>query len=187
MALKSTIFKAQLQLADMDRHVYADHALTIARHPSETDERMMMRVLAFALQVPADALRGTLEFAKGLSDTDEPELWQKDLTGALVQWIDVGQPDERRLLKAAGRAEQVSVFAYGSSAGLWWAPLASRLTRADNIAVWQIEPSQSQALAALAERSMRLQVNVQDGVVWIANGSASVELTPQPLRRAAGR
>jgi uncharacterized protein YaeQ len=187
MALKSTIFKAQLQLADMDRHVYADHALTIARHPSETDERMMMRVLAFALLAPADTLRGALEFAKGLSDTDEPELWQKDLTGALVQWVEVGQPDERRLLKASGRAERVAVFAYGSSAGLWWAPLAPRLSRADNIDVWQVAPAQSQALAALAERSMRLQVNVQDGVVWVDNGSASAEVTPQPLRRAAER
>jgi len=106
MALKATIFKANLQIADMDRSVYADHALTLARHPSETDERMMMRVFAFALNVPADDHRGALALAKGLSDTDEPDLWQHDLTGQLVHWVEVGQPDERRLLKASGRAER---------------------------------------------------------------------------------
>ncbi len=181
MALKSTIFKAQLQLADMDRHVYGDHALTLARHPSETDERMMMRLLAFALLVPGDDHEGMLEFAKGLSDPDEPDLWQKDLTGALVQWVEVGQPDERRLLKASARASRVSIFAYSSSTPVWWPPLANRLTRATNLAVWQVPAEQSQALAALAERSMRLQVNIQDGTVWMDNGSRSVEVTPQPL------
>jgi len=186
MALKSTIFKAQLQIADMDRHVYADHALTIARHPSETDERMMMRIAAFALQVPADDLHGRLELAKGLSDPDEPDLWQKDLTGALVQWIEVGQPDERRLLKAAGRAELVSVFAYSTSVPIWWAPLANKLSRAENLAVWQVPAEQSQALAGLAERSMRLQVNIQDGALWIDNGTASVELHPEALMKPRG-
>jgi hypothetical protein len=105
MALKSTIYKAQLQIADMDRGLYADHALTLARHPSENDERLMMRVLAFALNVPADDHRGRLEFARGLSDTDEPDLWQHDLSGQLFHWIEVGQPDERRMLKAAGPLE----------------------------------------------------------------------------------
>ena len=186
MALKATIFKAQLQLADMDRHVYGEHALTLARHPSETDERMMIRVLAFALQRPVDNLRGSLEFAKGLSDVEEPDLWQKDLTGQVVQWIEAGQPEERRLLKACSRAERVSVFCYSSAAGLWWAPLANKLTRVDNLAVWQIPAEQSQALAKLANRSMRLQVNVQDGVVWIDDGSQSVELTPQVLVRPRG-
>lgn len=187
MALKSTIFKAQLQLADMDRHIYADHSLTLARHPSETDERMMMRVLAFALQVPADNLRGELEFAKGLSDTDEPDLWQKDLTGALVQWVEVGQPDERRLLKASGRAEQVAIYAYSTSTALWWQPLAGKLTRLQNLSVWQVPAEQSQALGALAERGMRLQVNVQDGTAWVDNGSRSVEVTPQALMRPRDR
>jgi uncharacterized protein YaeQ len=102
MALKSTIYKAELQIADMDRHYYADHALTIARHPSETDERMMVRVAAFALFA-----QERLEFCKGLSDTDEPDLWQKDLTGAIETWIEVGQPDERRIAKASGRSNEV--------------------------------------------------------------------------------
>jgi uncharacterized protein YaeQ len=104
MAIKSTIYKAALQIADMDRGFYADHALTLALHPSETEERLMMRLLAFALQVPADDHRGALQFARGLSDSDEPDLWQHDLTGQLLHWIEVGQPDDRRLAKACGRA-----------------------------------------------------------------------------------
>jgi len=181
MALKATIFKAQLQVADMDRHHYADHAVTLARHPSETDERMMVRLLAYALHVPADGENGTLEIAKGLWDPDEPELWHKDLTGQIVQWIDVGQPDERRLMKASGRAERVTVLGYSASVPIWWSGIATKITRARNIAVWQIAASESQALAELAERSMQLQVTVQDGTVWISNGNRSVEITPLRL------
>jgi len=181
MALKATIFKAQLQLADMDRRNYADHAVTLARHPSETDERMMVRLLAFALHVPIDTTSGTLEFAKGLWAPDEPELWHKDLTGQIVQWIDVGQPDDRRLMKASGRAERVTVLSYSQSAPIWWSGIATKITRADNIAVWQIPASESQALSELAERSMQLQVTVQDGTVWISSGDRSVEITPLRL------
>jgi uncharacterized protein YaeQ len=181
MALKATIFKANLQIADMDRNVYADHGLTIARHPSETDERMLMRVLAFALWVPADDHDGGLELAKGLSDTDEPDLWQRDLTGRIVHWVDCGQPDERRLLRAAGRADRVSVLSYSASTPIWWAGIATRITRADNIAIWQVPAAQSQALAGLAQRTMQLQVSIQDGTVWVGDATQSVELSPQRL------
>ena len=181
MALKATIFKANLQIADMDRSVYADHPLTLARHPSETDERMMMRVLAFALNVPADNHDGALEFAKGLSDTDEPDLWQHDLSGQLMHWVEVGQPDERRMLKASGRAGRVSVIAYSSSAPLWWSGVVNKVSRASNLAVWQVEAAQSQALAELAQRTMQLQVTVQDGTAWFGDGQRSVELTPVRL------
>ena len=184
MALKSTIFKAQLQIADVDRGLYADHALTLARHPSETDERMMVRLLAFALHVPADDRRGRLEMARGLSDTDEPDLWQHDLTGALVHWIEVGQPDERRLLKAAGRAERVTVIAYGPAVTPWWTPLEGRIARAGNVEVWQLPSEHSRALAALARRTMTLQVNVHDGVVWVGDGEHAVELAPRRLKEA---
>jgi uncharacterized protein YaeQ len=181
MALKATIFKARVQIADMDRSVYAEHALTLARHPSETDERMMVRLLAFALHVPPDDREGSLEFGKGLSDTDEPELWQRDLTGRIVHWVDVGQPDERRLLRAAGRADRVSVLAYGASVPIWWGSLASKIARSPNIEVWQLDAAQSQALAGLAQRSMQLQATIQDGHVWLGDGQQAVELTPQRL------
>jgi uncharacterized protein YaeQ len=181
MALKATIYKAQLQIADMDRGLYATHNLTVARHPSETDERMMARILAFALYVPANDNNGALEFAKGLSDTDEPDLWQKDLTGALVQWIDLGQPDDKRLIRACGRAEKVVAISYSNSTPIWWRGVATKLTRVSNLVVWQIAPDQSQALAAIAQRGMQLQITIQDGTVWVNDGSNSVEITPTRL------
>lgn len=181
MALKATIFKARVQLADMDRSLYADHALTLARHPSETDERMLMRVLAFALNVPADDRDGTLEFGKGLSDTDEPDLWHRDLTGRIRHWVEVGQPDEKRLLRAAGRADRVTVYAYAASTPIWWSGIAGKIARATNVHVWQVDAAQSQALAALAQRTMQLQVSVQDGTGWVGDGERSVEVTPRRL------
>ena len=133
MALKSTIFKADLQISDMDRHYYQQHALTIARHPSETDERMMIRVLAFALNASE-----ALAFGKGLSDTDEPDLWQKDLTGAIEVWVEVGQPDDRAILKACGRADKVLVYSYSSTSHIWWGQTGSRVERAKNLKVINI-------------------------------------------------
>ncbi len=181
MALKATIYKAQIQLSDMDRGVYGEHFLTIARHPSETDERMMIRVLAFALHAPASNDHGALELAKSLWDTDEPDLWQKDLTGQIVHWIDVGQPDERRILRASPRAGRVTVLSFASSTPVWWSQIASKITRVRNVAVWRVEAAQSQALAALAQRSMQLQVLVQDGTVHVGEGVRSVEITPLAL------
>jgi uncharacterized protein YaeQ len=182
MSLKATIYKAQLQIADMDRSVYANHSATIARHPSETDERMMIRLLAFALNVTADDTRGNLEFAKDLWDVDEPALWHKDYTEAVQHWIDVGQPDDKRLMRAASRSERVSVYGFASSTNVWWKNIESKLTRASNLAVWQIEAAQSQALAKLAQRGMQLQVSVQDGTVFMSTAQDAIEITPIRLR-----
>jgi uncharacterized protein YaeQ len=181
MSLKATIYKAQLQIADMDRSLYADHSVIIARHPSETDERMMIRLLAFALNVPMDDLNGHLEFAKDLWDVDEPALWHKDYTEAVRQWIDVGQPDDKRLMRAASRSERVNVYGFASSTDVWWKNIASKLTRASNLSVWQIEAAQSQQLVKLAQRGMQLQITVQDGTVWISNQTDTVEITPARL------
>jgi uncharacterized protein YaeQ len=181
MAIKATIYKANLQIADMDRNVYVDHAVTIARHPSETDERMMIRLLALALNLPASADHGALELAKDLWETDEPALWHKDLTGEIKHWIDIGQPDEKRLLRASGRADRVSVLSYSASTPIWWAGIAGKVARAGNIEAWQIEPSQSQALAGLAARTMQLQLSVQDGSCWLGDGDRSIEITPVRL------
>ena len=181
MALKSTIYKAQLQIADMDRGIYGDHALTLALHPSETEERMMVRLLAFALNVPKDNERGDLVFARGLSDTDEPDIWRHDLTGVLMQWIEVGQPDDRRMLRAAARADQATFISYSASTPIWWAGVKNKLTRTTRLAVWQLPAEQSQALAALAQRSMQLQLSVQDGTVWCNAGETTVELRLEPL------
>ena len=179
MALKSTIYKATLHIADMDRQLYAEHALTLALHPSETEERLLVRLLAFALNVPHDTDRGALQFARGLSDSDEPDLWQHDLSGQLLQWIEVGQPDERRLAKACARAERVTIYCYGSAADIWWAGIRNKLTRLTNLTVWRLPAEQARALAALAERSMQWQLTVQDAQVWLNSGGHSLELLPQ--------
>jgi uncharacterized protein YaeQ len=181
MAIKATIFKASIQLADMDRSLYADHSLVIARHPSETDERMMIRVLAFALNVPANDDNGPLELAKDMWEPDEPSLWQKDLTGQLQHWIEVGQPDDKRMMKASSRSARVSVYSFGLSTSAWWKVIATKITRARNLSVWQVPADQSQALGGLVQRFMQLHVTVQDGAVWVAEGQRSVEVTPVRL------
>ena len=95
--------------------------------------------------------------------------------------LDVGQPDDKRLIRASGRAERVSVYSFAASTPIWWSGIATKLTRAANIAVWQIESEQSQALAALAQRGMQLQLSVQDGTSWLSDGQQSIEITPQRL------
>jgi uncharacterized protein YaeQ len=172
VALKATIFKASVQIADMDRNYYHTHELTLARHPSETDERMMVRLLAFAMHS-----HEALLFGKGLSTDDEPDLWQKDLTGAIQLWIDVGQPDEKRLRKASGRASQVVVYSYGgSAAAMWREQMAATLERTRNLAIRKIAVEASQAMAKLAQRSMELSYTVQEGQVWVADAKNTVQL-----------
>lgn len=172
MALKSTIFKAALQISDLDRNYYATHALTIARHPSETDERMMVRILAFALNAD-DALA----FGKGISSDDEPALWRKDLTGSVELWIEVGLPDEKLLRRACGQANQVMVYTYGGrGADLWWEQNCDKLERQERLAVYNIPLETSRALAALAERNMQLQCTIQDGQIWFSQGDETVQL-----------
>ena len=177
MALKATIFKASLQVSDMDRNYYGEHSLTLARHPSETDERMMVRVLAFALNAHEH-----LAFGKGLSDTDEPDLWQKDLTGSIVHWIDVGQPDGKRVIRASGRASRVTVYAYGSRAEMWWNASADRLARAKNLVVWRVPTSASEALRKLAARTMRLQCTIQEGQLWFSNTEEALQMELAALK-----
>ncbi len=177
MALKATIFKADLQIADMDRNYYGDHSLTLARHPSETDERMMVRLLAFCLFA-----HGQLGFGKGLCVDDEPDLWRKDLTGAIELWIDVGLPDEKWTRKACGRSSRVVVVSYGArTADIWWEQNRGKLERQTNLTVINLPPAASQALTALANRTMRLQCTIQDGQVWLTDGQETVHLEPVVL------
>jgi uncharacterized protein YaeQ len=178
MALKATIFKAELQIADMARNYYHDHTLILARHPSETDERMMVRLLAFALNASE-----TLAFGKGLSTDDEPDLWQKDLTGAIQLWIDVGLPDEKSIRKACGRAAQVRIYSYGGrNAELWWKQVQDKLDRTSNLTVINVPAAASQAMSTLAQRNMRLQCTIQDGQVWLSDGKDTAEVEPVTIK-----
>ena len=171
MALKSTIYKANLQIADMDRHYYAEHALVIACHPSETVQRMMVRVIVFALHAHEQ-----LEFGKGISDAEEPDLWQKNLTGSIQDWIEVGQPEERRVLKACGRAKQVVIYTYSSGESVWWKSIEDNLARAKNLRVMQIAAATSIALEKFCQRSMQLQVTIQDGEIWMRDDESAVQI-----------
>jgi uncharacterized protein YaeQ len=181
MALKSTIFKAELQIADLDRNYYATHVLKVARHPSETDERMMVRVLAFMLN--ADE---ALIFGKGLSSEDEPDLWRKDLTGSIELWIEVGLPDEKRLRRACGRSNRVLVLTYGGRvADMWWQQNQTALRKLDKLTVIDFLPEESRALAALAQRSMTLQCTLQENEIWLIADGESLHIAPQ-TRMAPG-
>ncbi|MBS1154833.1 MAG: hypothetical protein H6R07_757 [Proteobacteria bacterium] len=174
MALKATIYKADLQISDMDRNYYAEHSLTIARHPSENDERMMVRLLAFAQNASE-----SLAFTKGLCDTDEPDIWQKDLTGAIELWIELGQPDEKRLRQICAKSAQVKLYCYsGRSAEIWWEQIQSKAARLDNLSVICIEPETVKSLATLAERTMRLQCTIQDGETWFGSDALNVHVAP---------
>ncbi|RZU48046.1 uncharacterized protein YaeQ [Fluviicoccus keumensis] len=181
MAVKSTIFKVALQVSDLDRDYYAAHALTIARHPSETDMRMMLRVVAFALYAGE-----ALEFTRGLSSEDEPDIWRKNLRDEVELWIDLGQPDEKRIRKACGRAQQVVILTYGGSvADIWWKKTADKLTRFDNLTVLNIALAESEALEAVVERTMQIQCTVDHGQLWLTVGEQSLEVSPQTWKKPA--
>ena len=177
MAIKATVHKANLQIADIDRHYYQDHALTLARHPSETAERMMVRLLVFALHA-----HEYLEFGQGMTDDDEADLWQKDLTGAIELWIDVGIPGEKLIRKACGRARQVVVYCYGGRvAEMWFAQNRSQFERQKNLTIINLPPESTRELAKLAQRNMKLQCTIQDGQVWLGDGETSVQVERRKL------
>ena len=172
MALKATIFKAELTISDMDRHYYQEHQLTIAQHPSETNERMMVRLLAFALNAEE-----RLEFTRGLSADDEPELWNRNYSDEIELWIDLGQPDEKRIRKACGRSRQVIIYCYGHrSALVWWEQQRNLLQRFDNLKIIKVGEGVAESLAAMVERSMRLQCTIQDGGCWFSNSKETVQV-----------
>lgn len=172
MALKATIFKAELQIADMDRGYYQDHNLTIAQHPSENDVRMMVRLLTFIFHASE-----TLTFTRGLSTEDEPDLWQKSLSDEIDVWIDLGQPDEKRIRKACGRAKNVLIYTYnGNSSDIWWEQHKNKLSRFNNLKVFDITPETAEQLASLASRSMRLQCTLQDGTLWLTAGDNTLQI-----------
>ncbi len=172
MALKATIFKTTLQIADMDRHYYHDHRFTIARHPSETDERMMVRLLAFSLNA-----NDQLTFTRGISTEDEPDLWQKSLSDEIELWIDLGQPDEKRIKKACARSGKVIIYCFSDrSSPIWWQQINGKLKRFRNLSVIYLQADATRKLGGMVDRQMQLQYSIQDSEVWVSNGEESVEI-----------
>lgn len=180
MALKSTVFKAALSLADIDHGYYAEHALTLARHPSETDERMMVRLAALAFE--AHRLQtdcggdATLAFGKGLSDPDEPDVSITDFTGRPRVWIEVGTPEDKPIAKACSRADAVVLYAFQPAAEVWWRGIETKLSRLDKLTVWRLPADSTRELATMAERTMQLNATLQDGVLTLSDARQSVAI-----------
>ena len=174
MALKSTIYKADCQISDIDRGYYQSHNLTIALHPSETEERMMARLLAFMMNAGEQ-----LQFTKGLSTDDEPDLWQKSLTGDIELWIDMGMPDEKRIRKAANRADKVIVYTYGGRNNVWWSQIQPKLERFNNLAVINLPKEATDQLTPMVKRTMQLQISIQDGQLWVSDDQNTATIAPE--------
>jgi uncharacterized protein YaeQ len=176
MALKATIYKAEMIISDMDRGYYHTHALTLAQHPSETLERLMLRLVVFAFHASEQ-----LGFTRGLSAVDEPEVWEKSATGDIELWIDLGEPDERRLRQACGRARQVWLYTYGRGSDVWWQRMQKKITRLKNLRVLRIAPTTLVELAKLNKRNMQLQATIQDTQLWLSSGDQCVLVEAEPL------
>ena len=183
MAVNATVYKATLQISDMDRHYYSEHALTLARHPSETDERLMVRVLAFARHASENLSFAQGRLGAGLkSSNDEPDLWEKDLTGLIELWVEVGLPDEKFIRQACNRAKQVVVYAYGGyKAERWWEQNKVSWERVKNLCVVNLSLETTRALAKLAQRDLKLHCTIQDGQMWIGDETETVEVTMREM------
>jgi uncharacterized protein YaeQ len=177
MALKSTIHKIDLTITDMDRNYFESHALTVARHPSESDDRMMIRILAFAANANED-----LSFGAGVSTDDQPDIWEKSPSGEIMHWIDLGCPDPRRVRKACGRARLVTLYCYGGNkATMWWEQNKQTLSRSRNLRVLEIGFDDAIALGKLAERALGLQCTIEDGEIWLIKGEETLNVVPRVL------
>ena len=170
MAISATINKISLNIANMDRHYYQTHELTLAQHPSETDFRFMVRVIAFIVNASE-----SLAFTKGLSTDDEPDLWQKSLTDDIEMWIDLGQPDEKRIRKACGRADKVIIYTYSErKAKVWWDQQSNKLQRFNNLNVFHID---AEGVEAMVQRNMQLQCNIQDGEIYLSDDEMNIDVS----------
>ena len=181
MAQKATIYKVELSVSDMDRHYYETHKLTVAKHPSETDERLMVRILTFALNAHEQ-----LEMTRGLSTDDEPDIWQKRLSGELELWVALGLPSEKIVRQSCGKANEVIIYSYGGrTADMWWEKIKNSTTRFDNLKVVNFSEEDTTSLGKLASRTMKLQVNIQDGDVMVSVDDSVVYVSPIKLKNAA--
>lgn len=169
MALKATIYKATINISDLDNHYYDELNLTIAQHPSESDKRMMVRLVAYILNV-----QERLEFTKGLSEESEPEIWLKNYTDDIEIWIELGRPDDARLRKASHKSQKVIVYSYDDNvSSIWWKSIASKVRDYKNLEIFSINDEQVAGLESMVGRTMQLQATIEDGQLWLSNDSHS--------------
>lgn len=172
MALKATIYKAMVNVADLDRNQFLDATLTLARHPSETQERLMLRLLAWIKHA-----HERLQFTRGLSAEEVPDAWLRNDHLGIDLWIEMGLPDERRIKKACTQAAEVALFAYNSRAAeIWWQQNKSKCAQYSNLSVWYLDDEQLAQLSAFAERTMNLQATIQDGAIWLSDNQNNLEI-----------
>lgn len=172
MAEKPTIHKLNLTLSNMDTNVYGDYNLTIALHPSETIERMMVRILAFCYRAAEN-----LTFARGLSSPEDPELWLKHDNGTILEWIEVGQPSPDRLKKGASQSTAVKVFSYGRGLDMWWKTNATAINALPKVTIHYFDADELQALCALADKTMNLTVTITENIAYVANATDNIAVT----------
>jgi len=177
MALKATIYKAVIHLSDMDRNFYDTLQLTIAQHPSETDQRMMLRMIAFVLNAHED-----LQFGKGVSDDDEATIWQINYSEEIELWIELGQIDEKRIKKASNRSKQMKLYCYGRSVEIWWKQIGSKLQQIDTLSIEQFSVATAEALTKLINRTMEFQCSIQDGQLWLTAGDDTLLIETTTLK-----
>lgn len=183
VALSATVFKVELSVSDVDHGYYADHTPTVARHPSETDERMVVRLLAFGLRAHRlGDVDGELTFGAGLSTPGVPDLRLADYTGRILEWISVGQPDERALGKAAGQADRVLLFPFAAGVATWWRAVEPKVAGLQHLSVMQIPHAPVQQLAQTVDRRVSAQVMVMEGEVTMTVGEVNVTFTPELLK-----
>ncbi|MFY8275268.1 YaeQ family protein [Pseudoalteromonas sp. SSDWG2] len=172
MALKATIIKARLNVSDLNRHHYQEYPLTVAQHPSETEQRLMIRLLTFALNASEN-----LQFTKGLCAEDEPELWCREMDDSISLWIDLGLPDEKRIKKACTQAKNVVLYTYGENTqSMWWQKNQPKLHSFKNLTIVSLAYEQTQQLAAMASRSIDLTITIEDNEVWVSNNEQSLQI-----------
>ncbi|WOH38075.1 YaeQ family protein [Thalassotalea fonticola] len=176
MAQKATIYKATISLSDMDRHYYDTLNITIPQHPSETDRRMMVRILAYILNAEQD-----LQFCKGLSDDDEPEIWLKDYSEQIHLWIELGQIDEKRIKKGCTRSKEMRLYSYGAVADVWWKKIQNKLSSFSNLTIYKIDEDTCAQLATLVDRTMDLQCSIDSGQIWLGNHDTTVQIDLETL------
>lgn len=169
MAEKATVCKANITLSDMDRNYYGEVNLTIAQHPSETAERLMVRLLAFCY-----CAHENLSFTRGLSSTDEPDIWLKSDDGRILEWIEVGQPAPDRLKKAQGVAQKVKVFVYGRGMDVWWRTNAQALKNLGKVELYCFDADELQALTKLVGKTMNLTVSITESIAYISSETDNI-------------
>jgi uncharacterized protein YaeQ len=177
MALKATIYKASIELANMDRNYYDSLQLTIAKHPSETDQRLMVRLIAYILNAHPD-----LNFGKGLSDETEACIWQKNYSDEISLWIELGQLEEKRIKKACNQSDKVTLYCYGSSTNTWWSQVEKTMLKFDTLSVEYFEQETCDALVKLLTRNIEFQCSIQDGQLWLTSGDETLLIETKKLK-----